>query len=152
MALREISGYVCFLSTTAPSPNLFMSPRLSLIISVCFPPFVSCCSLSLSLSLFTHRQMIAHFFPVYRMIHRWCNPCYFVECPFCLCLFFSRPLFLPFLFFSCSIDRAISPLAAIWWTLIWWWTEYTTLQCCQHHLDCVWDVIVYISVVVWMCV
>lgn len=51
MALREISGYVCFLSTTAPSPNLFMSPRLSLIISVCFPPFVSCCSLSLSLSL-----------------------------------------------------------------------------------------------------
>lgn len=41
-----------------------------------------------------------------------------------LCPFFP-PLFLPSSVISsslCSVDRAISPLASVWWTIIWWWT------------------------------
>lgn len=123
-------------------------PPLSFRLLVCLSSSQSAVSLSLPVTLsvsLIHMQMLAHFFPGYGLIHSWCVS----MCPFFPLLFSLLSLSL------CSIDRTISPLAAVRVTIIWWWTRinhFTVLSsplrlcmvcCCvcgHGHLD------------VWICV
>lgn len=130
------SVYVYLLSTNAPSPSV---SSFSLIILVCLLSFVSWYSVTSS-----HKT---RFFPGHGMIH------IHAVLSISVSISFSPPpppSCLPF--FLCSIDWTISPLAAIWQTIIWWWSRVHHFTMLSSPLGLCCGIFVYVGVVVWMCV